>query len=102
MRIAVFFLVAKDRNEEDERDIDAGDGGGVSRAFETEAGRAPIAVHEEPVAGGVEEGGADHGEGDGLDGGHRLQGAGERGGEEEGERAPEEGVGEGAATTHDA
>ena len=95
-------LVAENRNQEDERDVDAGDGGGVSRAFEAQARRAPVAVHEEPVAGEVEEVGADHGEGDGLDDVHRLQVAAEGGVEEQGEHAPEQGVDEGAEQFHDA
>ena len=95
-------LVAQDRNEQDERDIDAGDGGGVSRAFQAEAGRAPVAVHEEPVAGEVEEVGADHGEGNGLDDVHRLQVAAEGGVEEQGKHTPEQGVDEGGQQLHDA
>src|ERR1035441_984434 len=72
-----FSLVAEDRDEEYERDVDAGDRSRESRTFEAQARGAPIAVHEEPVAGEVEEVGADHGEGDGLDDVHRLQVAAE-------------------------
>src|ERR1022692_574918 len=85
-------LVAENRHEEDERDIDAGDGGGESRAFEAQTRGAPIAVHEEPVAGEIEEVGADYGEGDGLNDVHRLQVAAEGGVEEQREHTPKQGV----------
>src|ERR1035437_4107046 len=102
MGIGRFPLVAEDRNQKYQRDIDAGDGRGVSRAFEAQARRAPIAVHEQPVAAEVEQVGADYGEGDRLDDVYRPQGAAKGGVEEQGEHAPEQGVEEGAEQFHDA
>src|ERR1019366_110997 len=85
-------FVAEDRDEKYEGDIDAGDRRGISRARKAKARGAPIAVHEEPVAGKVEEVGADHGEGDGLDDVHRLEVAAEGAVEEQRRHAPEEGA----------
>src|ERR1017187_11040755 len=91
-----FVLVAEDRDEKYEGDVDARDRRRISRAGKSQARGTPIAVHEEPVAGEVEQVGADHGESDRLDDVHRLQVAAEGAVEEEGGNAPEQRVDEGA------
>ncbi len=99
--IAEAALVAEHGNQQHERDVEAREGCRNAGAFETHAGRAPVAVHEEPVAGEVDEVGADHGEGDGPDDVLRLQIAAEGRVEEQGQHAPEQGVDEGGEQIHD-
>src|ERR1019366_1626845 len=97
-----FVLVAEDRDEKYEGDVDARDRRRISRAGKSQARGTPIAVHEEPVAGEVEQVGADHAESDRLDDVHRLEVAAEGAVEEQRRQGPEEGADVWAEQFHDA
>ena len=101
--VTALLFVTEHRDQQYERDIEAGDGRRKSRALEAEARRTPIAIHQEPVAREVEveEVGADHREGDRPDDVPGLQVAAEDRVEEQGRHTPKQGVDEGAEQLHD-